>query len=218
MRVLEGVGGPLGGAHPLANRESRPLGRSTATRTPNAGACTIDAQAVGNDPGEMRSSAAPSDVGSSVSRPELPSGLRGWLVVYLVGLAIQAVPALGLSVGAVVIFADPARAGLTSFVPLGALLFYVTTNIVLAVYTAVVLSLMIRRRRAGIVNAIVLNCFAVLFLTLWHLFGEKSPVGTIVDSLPGLIGIAYILRSRRVHRTFVASRGGAPSLSSEPSR
>jgi len=165
----------------------------------------------------MGSSAAPSDVGSSASRRELPSGLRGWLLVYMVGLAIQAVHGLGLTVGAVVIFTDPARAGLTSFVPLGALLFYVITNIVLAVYTAVVLSLMRRRREAAIVNSIVLNCLTVLFLTLWHLFGEKSPVGTIVDSLPGLIGIAYILRSRRVRRTFVRSRGGAPSTSTEHS-
>ncbi|MHB1929048.1 MAG: hypothetical protein ACYCUG_06440 [Acidimicrobiales bacterium] len=119
--------------------------------------------------------------------------------------------------GAIVIFADPGQAGLTSFVPLGALLFYVITNIVLAIYTAVVLSLMIRRRRAAIVNTVVLNCLTVLFLTLWHLFGEKSPLGTIVDSIPGLVGIAYILRSRRVRGTFIGPRVGPPSPSSEHS-
>ena len=163
----------------------------------------------------MRPSAAPSDVGDSASRPELPPGLRGWLLVYIVGLAVQALHGLFLTVGAVVIFTDPARAGLRSFVPLGALLFYVITNIGLAIYTALVLLLMIRRRRAAIANSIILNCLGVLFLTLWHLFGEKSPVGTIVDSLPGLVGIAYILSSRRVRGTFVCSRGGAPPLSSE---
>jgi hypothetical protein len=96
-------------------------------------------------------------------------------------------------------------------------LFYVITNIVLAIYTAVVLTLMFRRRKAAIVNAIVLNGLTVLFLALWHLFGEKSPVGTIVDSLPGLVGIAYILRSGRVRGTLVGSRGAAPSLSSDHS-
>ncbi|MGC9963481.1 MAG: DUF2569 family protein [Acidimicrobiales bacterium] len=165
----------------------------------------------------MSSSAPPGDVGGSASQGDLPSGLRGWLLVYMVGLAIQALHGLELTVGATVIFADPARAGLTSFVPLEALLFYVITNVVLAIYTALVLSLMIRRRRSAIVNSIVLNCLTVLFLTLWHLFGEKSPVGTIVDSLPGLIGIAYMLCSRRVSGTFICARGGAPSLSSEQS-
>jgi hypothetical protein len=160
---------------------------------------------------------APSDVGGSASQPGLPSGLRGWLLVYMIGLALQALHGLGLTVGAVVIFADPGRADLTSFVPLGALLFYVITNIVLAIYTAVVLSLMIRRCRAAIVNSVVLNCLTVLFLTLWHLFGEKSPLGTIVDSLPGLVGIAYILRSKRARGTFICSRGGAPSLDGEQS-
>ena len=101
-------------------------------------------------PGDMRPSAAPSDVGDSASRPELPPGLRGWLLVYIVGLAVQALHGLFLTVGAVVIFTDPARAGLRSFVPLGALLFYVITNIGLAIYTALVLLLMIRRRRAAI--------------------------------------------------------------------
>jgi hypothetical protein len=131
----------------------------------------------------------------------------------MIGLVVQALHGLGLTVGAVVIFANPALAGLTSFVPLGALLFYVVTNIVLAVYTAVVLALMIRRRKAAIVNSIVLNCLTALFLTLWHLLGEKSPLGTIVDSVPGLVGLAYILRSRRVRGTFIRSVAGTPSLS-----
>jgi hypothetical protein len=135
----------------------------------------------------------------------------------MIGLVLQTLHGLGLMVGAIVIFADPGRAGLTSFVPLGALLFYVITDIFLATYTAVVLSLMIRRRRVAIVNCLALNCLTVLFLMMWHLFGEKSPLGTIVDSLPGLVGIAYILRSRRVRSTFIFSRGGA-SMSREHSQ
>jgi hypothetical protein len=126
----------------------------------------------------------------------------------MIGLVIQALHGLGLTVGAIVIFADPGQAGLTSLVPLGPLLFYIITNIILAGYTAVVLSLMVRRRKAAIVNSIVLNFLPVLLLTLWHVFGEKSPVGTIVDSLPGLAGLAYILSSKRVRGTFICSRAG----------
>ena len=164
-----------------------------------------------DDSGNMNSSTAPIDVRGSASRPGLPSALRGWLLVYVIGLVIQALHGLGLTVGAIVIFADPARAGLTSFMPLGGLLFYVITNIVLAVYTAIVIALMIRRRKAAIVNSIVLNCLTVLFLTLWYLLGEKSPFGMVVDSLPSLIGLAYILRSRRVRDTFVCSPAEAHS-------
>ncbi len=101
-----------------------------------------------DDSGNMNSSTAPIDVRGSASRPGFPSALRGWLLVYVIGLVIQTLHGLGLTVGAIVIFADPARAGLTSFMPLGGLLFYVITNIVLAVYTAIVIALMIRRRKA----------------------------------------------------------------------
>jgi hypothetical protein len=128
----------------------------------------------------------------------------------MVGLVIQALHGVGLTIGAIVIFVDPKLAGLTSFVPLGALLFYVLTNIALALYTAVVLTLMIRRRKAAILNSIVLNCLTVLFLTLWHLLGEKSPFGAIVDSAPSLVGLAYMLRSKRVRATFTSSRAEVP--------
>ena len=95
---------------------------------------------------------------------------------------------------------------MTSFVPLGWLLFYVVTNVVLAIYTAVLLVLMLGRRKAAIANNIVFNLLSVLFVVLWHFVGEKSLVGTVVDSLPGLAGLAYILTSKRVRGTFVSSR------------
>ena len=101
-----------------------------------------------DDSENMNLSTTPIDVRGSASRPGLPSALRGWLLVYVIGLVMQALHGLGLTLGAIVIFADPARAGLTSFMPLGGLLFYVVTNIVLAVYTAIVIALMIRRRKA----------------------------------------------------------------------
>ncbi|MGH9090172.1 MAG: DUF2569 family protein [Acidimicrobiales bacterium] len=165
----------------------------------------------------MGSVAAANNDEGSASRPSASSGLRGWLLLYIFGLVIQALHGLGLSVGAVVIYANPARAGLTSFVPVGALLFYVGANVALAIYTLVVLALMIRRRKAAIVNSVILNCLTVLALISWHFLGEKSPLGTVVDSLPSLVGIAYILRSRRVRRTFICPPVAAHSPSAAPS-
>lgn len=161
----------------------------------------------------MDSNVAASKVGDSTSRPSASLKLRGWLLVYIVGLFIQTLHGLGLTVGAVIIYTNPARAGLTSFVPLGALLFYVVTNLALALYAVVVLALMFRRRKATIANSIVLNCLAVLDLVSWHFLGEKSPLGTIVDSLPSAAGLVYILRSRRVRATFIFPRVEAHSPS-----
>jgi hypothetical protein len=126
--------------------------------------------------------------------------------VYMAGLVVQALHGLVLTVAAVVIYAKPALAGLTSFGPLGWLLFYVVANVVLAVYTAVLLVLMLQHRKAAIANNIVFNFLSVLFLVMWHLLGEKSLVGTVVDSLPGLVGLGYVLTSKRVRGTFVCSR------------
>ena len=131
--------------------------------------------------------------------------------MYMAGLVVQALHGLVLTVAAVVIYAKPALAGLTSFGPLGWLLFYVVANVVLAVYTAVLLVLMLQHRKAAIANNIVFNFLSVLFLVVWHLLGEKSLVGTVVDSLPGLVGLGYVLTSKRVQGTFVCfrSRGRA---------
>ena len=126
--------------------------------------------------------------------------------MYMAGLVVQALHGLVLTVAAVVIYAKPALAGLTSFGPLGWLLFYVVANVVLAVYTAVLLVLMLQHRKAAIANNIVFNFLSVLFLVVWHLLGEKSLVGTVVDSLPGLVGLGYVLTSKRVRGTFVCHR------------
>ena len=138
----------------------------TGSRTGHSGGRTVDNQTLKGEARDMPSSSAAGDVGQSALQYGPPVAIRGWLLVYMIGLVIQALHGLVLTVGAVVIFADPARAGLTLFIPLGALLFYVTTNIVVAIFTTVVLALMIRRRKAAIVNSIVLNCLTVLFLML----------------------------------------------------
>lgn len=175
----------------------------------------MDQGALRDDGGDMRSvdTSAPADGGRAASGLGQRAGLRGWLLVYTAGLVVLALHGLGLTVAAVVIYANPPLAGLTSFVPLGWLLFYVVTNVVLVIYTAVLLVLMLRRRKAAIASNIVFNLLSVLFVGLWHLVGEKSVAGTVVDSLPGLAGLGYVLTSKRVRGTFIGSgsRGRAAS-------
>lgn len=71
--------------------------------------------------------------------------------------------------------------------------------------------LMARRRRTVIVNNVIFNILAVLFLVTWHLIGAKSNIGTVIDSLPNLAGVIYILLSRRVRSTFIADGPGETS-------
>jgi hypothetical protein len=109
---------------------------------------------------------------------------------------------LQLSVGAIIIYADPSIDGLRTFVPLGALLLYEATNAVLVALTIVAYSLMFRRRRAAIAANITLNALSVSFLVAWHFLGMKSQAGTAIDALPGLILLCYFLLSKRVRNTF----------------
>jgi hypothetical protein len=139
---------------------------------------------------------------STVQRGALP-GLRGWLLVYMAVLAILFFHGIGLTVASIVIYADPSAAGLHSFVPLGFLLFYVASNLILVIYTVRLFILMRQRRRTAIINNITFNALSVIFLLAWHLLGEKSNVGTLVDTLPNIAGLAYVLWSRRVRNTFI---------------
>ena len=135
-------------------------------------------------------------------RAALPR-VRGWLLVYVVGLAVLLVHGAALTIGSIVIYAHPAAAGLHSFVPLGFLLLYVITNIILIVYAIFLFVLMAQRCRSAIMHNIVFNLLSVAFLVTWHVFGEKSNFGTVVDALPGLVGAAYFILSRRVRNTFI---------------
>lgn len=138
----------------------------------------------------------------------LPS-IRGWLLVYIAGLAVILVHGTALTTGSIVIYAHPAAAGLHSFVPLAFLLLYVTTNIILIIYAIFLFILMAQRRRSAIMHNIIFNLLSVAFLVIWHVFAEKSNFGTLVDSVPGLVGAAYFMLSRRVRNTFtIGSRAG----------
>jgi hypothetical protein len=112
---------------------------------------------------------------------------------------------LALTIAAIVFYTHPSFAGSQPFVPLGGLLFYVVTNLILAVYTVILLVLIAKRRRAAIAHNIIFNLASIAFVVCWHVLGEKSVVGIFVDSLPALIGFLYISRSDRVRRTFTVT-------------
>jgi hypothetical protein len=129
-------------------------------------------------------------------------GIRGWLLVYMVGLAAELAHGLALTVGSLVIYTKPSLAGLHSFIPLWALLIYVISNLGLLAYGVVLFVLMSRERKAAIANNMLFNALSIAFLVCWFFLSAKSPIGTVVDSLPGLAAIAYFSRSRRVRNTF----------------
>jgi Protein of unknown function (DUF2569) len=139
----------------------------------------------------------------SAGQPGALPRIRGWLLVYIAALVVILLHGAGLTIASIVIYAHPAAAGLHSFVPLSFLLFYVITNVILILYGVVLFIRMSQRRRSAITNNIIFNILSVSFLVAWHLIGEKSNVGTLVDSAPNLVGAAYMLLSRRVRSTFI---------------
>jgi len=79
-----------------------------------------------------RQETAPSTSGGSWLAPQVrPAlvGISGWLLVYVVGLAIELAHGLALTIGSVVIYSKPSLAGLHSFIPLWALLIYVRLDV-----------------------------------------------------------------------------------------
>jgi len=180
----------------------------SVTRTFNMGEGTIDTRALAQHDSVMQLHGAP-DAG----KRERPAGRRGalppvqgWLLVYTVVLAVLGLHGAGLTIGSVVTYAHPAAAGLHSSVPLISLLFYVITNIILILYAVVLFILMSGHLRSAIINNVIFNISSIAFLVAWHLIGEKSSVGTVVDSAPNLAGAAYILLSKRVRSTFIIRR------------
>lgn len=133
-----------------------------------------------------------------------------WLLVYIVALSFLLLHGAVLTAGSIVAYADPAATGLHSLVPLGFLVYYDVTNVTLILYGAALFILMVQRRRPAIINNIIFNILSVAFLLTWHLFGEKSNIGTIIDSMPNLVGAVYILLSKRVRSTFIISPPAGP--------
>ena len=140
-----------------------------------------------------------------------PEGIGGWLLIYVIGRAGLVVHQLQLTVGAVVIYADPAIAGLRTFVPLSALLLYEATSWLLVGLTVVALVLIRGRRAAAISVNLALSGLWLAALVAWQFLGLKSPAGTIIDATPALFGLCYFLTSRRVRNTFTRSTGRSAS-------
>jgi hypothetical protein len=120
-------------------------------------------------------------------------------------LAVELAHGLALTIGSLVIYTSPSLAGLHSFIPFWGLLIYVVSNLALVTYGVVLFVLMSRERKAAIAKNILFNALSIAFLIVWFFLSAKSPIGTVVDSLPGLAAIAYFSRSRRVRNTFTAS-------------
>ena len=131
-----------------------------------------------------------------------PEGIRGWLLVYVVVLGLLALHGLGLTVATLIVNADPSLVGMNSFVPLPSLLLYVISNLFLVLYTVVLYILMFKGLKSAIINNVIFHVLSIAFLVSWHIVGMKSTLGTVIDSTPGIIGVWYILASRRVRSTF----------------
>lgn len=155
-------------------------------------------------PGAVAAASAGAIRARSESRSPLV-GNRGWLLLYMLALGAELAHGLALTIGSLVVYANPSLAGLDSFIPLWALLIYVVSNLALVAYGVVLFGLMLSKRRSAILNNILFNALSVTLLLTWLVLGAKSPVGTIVDSLPGLVAIAYFSRSRRVRSTYTAT-------------
>ena len=143
-----------------------------------------------------------------VDRPKESEGIRGWLLVYVVALAIITVHGMALTIASIIVYAKPPAAGITSSAalkslsPLSALLLYDITNALLIIYAIVLFILMFRRRKAAIAHNIIFNAISVFLLFGWHFTGTKSNVGTFVDVLPNLVSLWYFFVSKRVRTTF----------------
>ena len=136
---------------------------------------------------------------SESNRPAQRIG--GLLAVYVVVLAIGFLHGLGLTVASVIIHANPSQAGLSAPLPWGYIAFYLVSNVILAAYAVVLVRLIVKKRKSAIAHNAVYCILTIIFLAAWHFLGMKSLVGTVVDSLPGVVGILYFALSARVKET-----------------
>lgn len=127
--------------------------------------------------------------------------LGGLLAGYMVVLVLLLIHGIGLTIATLVIDANPSLVEMTDLGPESHIVFYVVTNCLLAVYILVLLWLIRTKRRAAIVHNYLYCAISIGCLVAWNLLGMKSPIGTVIDSLPGVVGIVYFATSIRVKRT-----------------
>jgi hypothetical protein len=153
------------------------------------------------------------DAFAAVLRKEHPStaeddrkldGIRGWLLAYFVAFVYLLLHGLGLTIGSIVLYAVPSLGAKEHFaLPFGSLMLYDTMNLILVIYGVVLCGLMLKRKQRAILHSCIWNVLAILFLLTWHVLGAKSNIGTFVDALPSVVGIGYMLLSKRAKATFV---------------
>ena len=146
---------------------------------------------------------------SAPANSSAPEGVGGWLLVYVVGRVALLPHQLQLTIGALIIFADPGAAGRRTFVSLGSLLFYEATNWLLVGLTVLALILIHRRSRAAIPVNLALGGLWLAALIAWQFLGLKSSIGMTIDAIPALFGVWYFLTSKRVRNTFNQTGGRA---------
>ncbi len=119
-------------------------------------------------------------------------------------MVYQLVHGLVLTGGSNVLYNNPALAKTQDFsLPLSGLLVYDIPNLILAALGVVFLILAFKKMKAAIACGLVLSILWPVVLLIWHVAGEKSHFGTIVDILPNIINIFYLLLSKRVKAPFV---------------
>ena len=132
-------------------------------------------------------------------------GIRGWLLAYLVLFVYLLLHGLGLTIASIIFYSVPSLGAKEHFTaPFSFVMLYVITNLILIIYGIVLCALMLKRKRQAVLHNCIWNVLSVLFLLTWHVAAEKSNIGTFVDALPSVVGIGYILLSRRVKATFVS--------------
>jgi hypothetical protein len=136
--------------------------------------------------------------------------LGGLLTGYVVLLVVLLIHGIGLTIATLIIDANPSLVGMADLGPDSHVAFYVATNCLIAGYTLILLWLICTRRRAAIVHNYLYCAVSIGCLVAWHALGMKSPLGTVIDSLPGIVGIVYFARSTRVRRTLRRPVGLSP--------
>jgi hypothetical protein len=168
----------------------------------------IAGRMVGLTPAYLRTSGPLHQARAASESNRPPQRIGGLLAVYVVVLVIGFLHGLGLTVASVIINANPSHAGLSAPLPWGHIAFYLVSNVILAAYAVVLVRLIVKKRKSAIAHNAVYGILTIIFLAAWHFLGMKSLTGTVVDSLPGVVGILYFALSARVKETLAGRVDG----------
>lgn len=75
---------------------------------------------------------------------------------------------------------------------------------------------MLSRKQSAISHNVIFNMLSLVFLVAWHFLDMKSMLGTVIDSIPNIVCSVYILRSKRVRRTFDEVRSAPAWVAADP--